>query len=265
MNQFYNKYTTIGIMQRVIKRLSLLLERIQYRNCDPSIFTYRDCFETIRVVTSIIKPKYLCDIGANAGHWAYVMRQLNDELQHVTFFEPQKHLVEKLHSLSLTGVKKVIYDCGLGSKEETLAIKGGTASASVLDAASTQTHYFPGSVRDEQEKVEIKVLDNIYKRDDLPYPDLIKIDVQGYELNVLEGALNVLSKTKYLVIELSFQNFYEGQPQLWKVLKFLEEHDFVMIDHGFEWKASKRPFELLQMDGLFVNSALVDNFRESRK
>ncbi len=234
-----------------------LSERIEYRSCAPDIFLYRDCFDTIRVLIRFIKPRYLCDIGAHAGNWTYVMSQMNCELKHAVFFEPQTLYVQKLQSLSLPGVQKVVYEYGLGEKEELITVKGGTASASFLEAAPTQSVYFPDSIHAESEEVPVKILDEVYAKDDLPYPDVVKLDVQGFELNVLHGAVNVLSQTKYLVLELSFREFYKGQPPLWEILRFLHEHNYVMVARGYEWRNSKNHEELLQMDGIFMNTRLV--------
>lgn len=128
------------------------------------------------------------------------MRQLNAKLESVVMFEPQSKLIGHLKSRRLDGVKKVIYQCALGDREQQLTHMGGTASASLYETANNQLHYFPNSTNQESELVEVKVLDEVYKEDGLEYPDLIKMDVQGYELNILKGARNVLAHARYLVI-----------------------------------------------------------------
>lgn len=249
------------VLRKFSREILYLAEKVEVKNADPLVFNLncRDLFETTSCVTQFIQPKYLCDIGANCGQWAYVLHQLNPDLQHVVFFEPQNKFQEKLHSLRLPGVSKVIYQCGLGEKEERLSIKGGTASASFLEATDIQEDYFPNSILFAKEEVEIKVLDKIYAQNELPYPDLIKIDVQGFELSVLRGAVNVLSQAKCLVIELSFRQFYDGQPPLWEIFKFLEENNYIMVGRGWESRATKNRAELLQLDGIFINTRLVKN------
>lgn len=98
------------------------------------------------------------------------------------------------------------------------------------------------------------MLDDVYARDNLEYPDLIKMDVQGYELNVLRGARNVLSRARCLVIELCLRDFYQGQPPLWELWQFLDEQRYVMVDHGYELRARTSPCELLQFDAVFMNT-----------
>ena len=193
------------------------------------------------------------DIGANLGDWTYILHQINPNLKHVVMFEPQQKLQDKLRNMHLPGVEKIVYPYGLGENEEQIAIQGGTASASILKATDLQHYYFPGSLNEENEEIEVKVLDNIYAEDNLPYPDVIKLDVQGFELNVLKGARQVLSNAKYLVIELSYEEFYLGQPQLGEVIRFLEENDYTMVSHGYEWRATDNPNHILQTDGIFMN------------
>ncbi|MBE9090125.1 FkbM family methyltransferase [Microcystis aeruginosa LEGE 11464] len=198
-------------------------------------------------------------MGANAGNWTYVLSQMSPTLEHVVFFEPQSQYQEKLQSLSLPGVSKVIYHCGLGEKEDKLLIKGGTSSASFLDSEE-QNKYFPNSISQNQqdmEEVEIRTLDAIYANDNLPIPDVIKLDVQGFELEVLKGSMNLLKKSKYLVIELSFRQFYREQPYLWEIIKLLEENKYIMVGKGFEWRYHENPSEILQMDAIFKNTDVM--------
>ena len=64
--------------------------------------------------------------------------------------------------------------------------------------------YDNGSVFPEENFLEKKTrtLDSIVEEKQFPYPDLLKIDVQGSELDILKGAKNVLKYVKYLIIEL---------------------------------------------------------------
>jgi FkbM family methyltransferase len=247
------------LLKGLSSRMFRLSKRIEYFGCESSIFRYIDCFETIDVLLKFIQPKCLCDIGANAGNWTYVLSQMSPTLEHVVFFEPQSQYQEKLQSLPLPGVTKVVYQCGLGEREDKLLIKGGTSSASFLDPEK-QNKYFPNSIsqnQQDQEEVEIRILDAIYASDDLPIPDVIKLDVQGFELEVLKGSMNLLKKSKYLVIELSFRQFYREQPYLWEIIKLLEENKYIMVGKGFEWRYHENPSEILQMDAIFKNTDVM--------
>ena len=243
----------IRILNSIAYRLKNLADRMQIGRVDKAIFKYSDCLATVKVVNKYYKASRLCDIGAHKGRWSFVMSQLNPQLESVVMFEPQEKLIKSLHDCNLKRVKKKIIQCALGDKNHQLTLKGGTASASLYDTANNQNYFFPGSTNQEIELVEVKVLDEIYTDEDLEYPDLIKMDVQGYELNVLKGARNLLINARYLVIELGLREFYEGQPALCELLKFLEDEQYMMIDHGFELRSPIKPFELLQFDAIFMN------------
>jgi FkbM family methyltransferase len=238
------------IMRGLARRVHYLPEKIRYRYFRSH---HIDCFETICVLLKYCKPVYLCDIGANNGHWSSVMRRVNPDLKHVVMFEPQKKYLDHLNELKLDGVTKKLFNCGLGSSEETKLILGGGASASLFEASSNQLNYFPNSIDNNTEQIEISLLDKIYADNSLPFPDVIKLDVQGYELNVLKGGLEVFTKAKYIVIELSMREFYIGQPPLWELLKCLEDYGFTLIDKGYEWRTKDDINTLLQFDAIFVN------------
>jgi len=241
------------VVNSVAFRLGHWVDNRQTAKVDDEISKYTDCLATVQAINKYFKATRLCDIGAHKGHWSFVMHRLNPDLKSVVMFEPQAKLIDNLKSRQLDGVKTKIYQCALGDSEGQLTLQGGTASASLYKSASNQHHYFPGSVNQEAELVEVKVLDDVYKADDLEYPDLIKMDVQGYELKVLKGASAVLANARYLVIELGLREFYKGQPQLWELWRFLDEEGYVMVDHGFELRSYTAPNELLQFDAIFMN------------
>ena len=241
------------LVSGVARRLKRWADRRLIGRVDNETFKYTDCLATVQAINKLHKTTRLCDIGAHKGDWSFVMQQLNPHLESVVMFEPQAKLIAYLQSRQLGGVKKHIYQCALGDSEQQLMLKGGTASASLCEIANNQHHYFPGSTNKDRELVQVKVLDDVYKADGLDYPDLIKMDVQGFELNVLSGARNVLAHARYMVIELSLREFYKGQPPLWELWRFLDEEQYVMVDHGYELRSPISPFELLQFDAVFMN------------
>lgn len=234
-------------------RLKRWVDKKRLGKVDPKVFRFVDCLATVQTVNKFYKAKRLCDIGANKGQWTYVFHQLNPQLEEVVMFEPQALFAQELQRLKLPMTKKRIFQYALGEREQKLAISGGTASASLLEASANQHRYFPDSIKQESESAEVRLLDEVYRSNGLHYPDLIKIDVQGYELNALKGAIDVLAHASYLVIELSLREFYLGQPPLWELLRFLDEQQYIMVDHGYELRSGTPPHELLQLDAIFAN------------
>jgi hypothetical protein len=78
----------------------------------------------------------------------------------------------------------------------------------------------------------------------------LKVDVQGYELFVLQGALQALRQVRVVELELSFAPLYQGAPVFDEMMKYMEEHGFALVslNHVFSDPKSDR---LLQVDGIF--------------
>lgn len=84
-------------------------------------------------------------------------------------------------------------------------------------------------------------------------PDLLKLDVQGFELEVIKGAESVLPQVSVVLAELNLLAIYDGVPLMHEVTEWLASRGFVMYDVG---QLIRRPKDnaLWQLDALFVQS-----------
>ncbi len=73
-------------------------------------------------------------------------------------------------------------------------------------------------------------LDALAQDHHLASPILIKADVQGAELRVLEGARDILPATALVILEVSFLPFFDGGPEHARVVSFMESRGFVIYD-----------------------------------
>jgi FkbM family methyltransferase len=211
---------------------------------------YRDCSNTIDVLLKHHRPGVFYDIGAHNGDWSRILLETLEQDLYIALFEPQVKHFNKLKEFFADKNNKILFNAALGSKAAKGKILGGGASASLLNANELQNTIFPGSFNEQSvEETEILVLDELVAQKKLELPDVVKIDVQGFELDVFRGAETVLRNTRYLIVELSFIPLYQGQPALSTLLAFLEERKFRIVDFGHQWK--NKQGELIQVDAIF--------------
>lgn len=112
-----------------------------------------------------------------------------------------------------------------------------------------------------QRNVPAVTLDDLCKDRNVSGPCLIKIDVQGAELDVLSGARETLGKTEYVILEVSLFQFVKGGPQLYDVVTFMKSHGFVVYDiFGLNYRLLDDA--LAQVDMAFVKEKNHSQFRK---
>ena len=97
--------------------------------------------------------------------------------------------------------------------------------------------------------IQIKTLDEVIFNKEIIKPILVKIDVQGYELEVLKGLDETLSKVDYLLIEVSENEMYINQPKSDEIIEYLENRNFHIAKQSAQSKIDNTNF--IQRDLLF--------------
>lgn len=100
-------------------------------------------------------------------------------------------------------------------------------------------------------EVPVVTIDGLCNERNLKGPYLIKLDVQGAELIVLNGARKVLQDTELVILEVSLFQFHVNGPQLYDVMSYMKDRGFAVYDI---FGSSYRPFDgaLGQVDMVFV-------------
>ena len=197
--------------------------------------------------------KTVLDVGANQGQYAQglIDHGYNGKIYS---FEPITSVFEVLNKNSAGNPLWAVFNLGLGAKDEELMINisENLVSSSILKVSKTSTDSEPKTRITHGEKVRLSTLDALFAKQ--PAWDseiLLKLDVQGYELEALRGAVKSLSQIKVVQAEMSFVQLYEGAPLYGEVVDFLKGNgfDIFTIIPGFR---NGKTGQLLQADGIFV-------------
>lgn len=204
----------------------------------------------------VYKIDTVLDVGANVGQFAMELRESGYKGRIISF-EPLSEAYSHLLINSKNDPNWIVAPrMAIGNKEgrKTINVSGNSYSSSILKMTGTHIKGAPDSAYIDSEEIYINKLNNIWKtflknEDNI----FIKIDVQGYELEVLKGATNILSMIKGMKIELSLVPLYEGQLLFLDMLDYIANLGFELWDilPGFRDKQSGK---LLQFDGIFFRT-----------
>jgi len=164
------------------------------------------------------------DIGANVGNFGADLRKIGFKGK-IYSFEPLSSAYKNLAlkaSNDQFGWKTFNFALGDADSVGEINISANSESSSLRGILPLHIENAPESKFIAKEKVTIKKLDSIYSEfctneDKI----LLKIDTQGYELNVLDGANKVLKDVDFLQLEMSFAPLYENQ------MLFEDMHQYV--------------------------------------
>ena len=197
--------------------------------------------------------KAVLDVGANQGQYAQGLIDHGYKGK-IYSFEPISSVFEVLKKTSAAYPRWSVFNLGLGSKEEELLINisENFVSSSILKVSELSTDSEPKTRITHGEKVKLSTLDALFaKQPEFDREILLKLDVQGYELEALRGAVKSLAQIKVVQAEMSFVQLYEGAPLYGEVIDFLKKNgfDIFTIIPGFR---NGKTGQLLQADGIFV-------------
>lgn len=201
--------------------------------------------------------RFVLDVGANTGQYGQLVRRCGYRGAIVSF-EPLTAAYGKLVACAASDPHWTVADrCALGAERQrtSINIAGNSASSSLLDMSARHSDAAPHSAIVGIEQIDVVRLDDCIER----YVGgavggLLKIDTQGYELEVLRGAQRSLTdRIEVVQVELSLVQLYDGQPLLLDTCNLLKQYGFTLrhIVPGFKDPATG---SLLQLDGILVKN-----------
>jgi FkbM family methyltransferase len=210
-----------------------------------------DSLELLEMIShdhSLPAEPVLFDIGSNIGTWTLLAKSvLPAAIVHAFEPLPDHVLAFQKNCVSLEGVYLHQYCAGNEDATGTLNVSSFSDSSSLLDATPLEFEHF-NIRKQKEEQVEIKKITNLISDKTLPVPDIIKLDIQGFELEALKGTGEHLGEVRYIICEVSFKEYYHKQALFLDIANYLHGYGFQLFAFG---KNTPLGGELNQIDVLF--------------
>jgi len=195
------------------------------------------------VKTLGFQPQTVIDVGVAYG--TFELYEKFPDADHL-LIEPVSECEDLLKDICRKyKAQYVIAAAGKKSGTVVINVHRGIQGSSILK--ETEGSHADGVPRE----IPMLTIDNLCRERNLKEPYLIKVDVQGAELEVLEGAKNVIKDTELILLEVSLFQFMVNSPQFYDVVSYMKEQGFVVYDI---FDSCTRPFDgaLAQVDMAFV-------------
>jgi FkbM family methyltransferase len=194
----------------------------------------------------------LLDVGASTGGYGRLIRSIGYNGTIISF-EPVKQSFQTLQQYCTNDKRWTAYNYALGDTDgyASINVSGNFDSSSILEMGQSHVANSPHSRIICKEEIEIHKLDSVFN--DLKGHSqniLLKIDTQGFEKQVLDGAIKTIPYIRGIQVEMSFEELYKEQVLFDDLKKFIEQLGFTLclIETGF---CSPVTGKLLQSDGIF--------------
>lgn len=204
-----------------------------------------DAFKSLERMKKLgFTPRSVFDVGAYQGDFTAMCLDLWPDCEIHSF----EALPEKLKQLQSRFKNKKVRIVGnlVGDEQKDVQFFADETASSILESQE----FTP------KKKLNLRMitLDHYVSQNNLPAPNLLKIDTQGYEYPILQGFGKNLEKVEALLLELNFIEIYHKVTLAHKIIQYLSEFGFVVYDIC---EIHRRPLDraLIQMDFLFVKES----------
>lgn len=167
------------------------------------------------------------DAGAHHGHYARVFASVLPDAQ-ILCFEPIPETFRALVQQTADSPRIKCYPIALGSscQDALMNVSGIDQASSLLTMNDTHTGLWPGSETVGTVEVKLDTLDNVLDKVPGSGDIFLKMDVQGYEMELLKGATRSLKRIKLIRFEASFVPLYHNGARFSEIFAFLEDNEF---------------------------------------
>jgi FkbM family methyltransferase len=181
------------------------------------------------------EPKHIIDVGANHGKWTRELLRYFPKA-HYTLLEPQQELVSSFQDILDTNPKIHFLPVGAGASPGsftfTLSDRDDSSSFRFSEEEARQRGF-------KQIQIPVVTLNQVVKDNpDRPKPDLIKIDAEGMDIEVLNGASDLFGYTEVFLVEATVSN-KAFQNDVGAMIQYMNERGYRL----FEITDLNRPYK----------------------
>ena len=205
----------------------------------------------LRDISRHFTPRVIYDIGACVLHWTREAMKIWPEPECITIAFDAINEVEALYKS-----KGILHHIGVLSDEDNKLVRfyenkempGGNSYYKEIGHANADA-VFPENSYTEKHAM---TLESVVQQKNFQMPDLVKIDVQGCELDILKGGINIINHARYLIIELQHIQYNRGAPLEDVTIKYLKDSGWEIVEAKF---VDNGP----DADYLFINTRWVES------
>lgn len=253
LSLLYNPFDLITRLSDEIKR-KRRLKKLKKTPASSLSLGEIDSLELIEIIARENEDEpIIFDIGANIGTWTLLVKAILPNSK-IYAFEPLEKHIQQLRKNTAHMDELYIQQYCVGNEDKiaTLNVASFSDSSSLLSATSLEYETYQ-ITKETEVQVEVKKLSDMINSQALPIPNIIKLDIQGFELEALKGLEEYLSKVKYIICEVSFKEYYKDQPLFNDILSYLAKFNIHLFAFGNNTPIG---IELNQIDVLFKNKSL---------
>jgi FkbM family methyltransferase len=180
---------------------------------------------------SIMNPSVVYDIGACVLHWTKMAKHVWKDAKYIAFeaMGASRPIFEENNIDYNIGVLSDVDGREVEFYENVMDPGGNSYYKENESLNPNASKLYNDS---NKKKVITKTLDTVVKERGFPLPDLIKMDVQGAEMDILKGATETLKHCKDLILEMQVVEYNKGAPLRNEVVEFVESLGFRMVSNG---------------------------------
>ncbi|MGH9370031.1 MAG: FkbM family methyltransferase [Vicinamibacterales bacterium] len=208
---------------------------------------FEDDFDRLKLLKRLgFDPRVVLDVGASSGPWSVTCARVFPDAQYY-LIEPLPHYDGRLLTEKAAGWYHVPVAVGSEDGEATMAIpesQWGAFAATLLPSAS-------GSESEaESLRVPLRRIDTLLAEATLAPPQLVKLDVQGYESAVLAGGERLWESAEAFFVELSLDRYWTGSIALHEMIALFAQRGFFPFDFHHQFRNDDGV--LVQIDCVFL-------------